>query len=177
MLKGHQHLTVRSATTSDASALVDIFQASWRSAYTGIIPHRSLTATLDRRNQRWWTSALRNSESYLILEFRGQPAGYANFGNARKSGYYEGEIFELYLAPLYQGLGFGEHLFEACRANLDELSKRGLIVWVLKDNHPAREFYAHRGGRPRQRRIDLSTGTPLEKLAYVWSKGNQTSRS
>ncbi len=168
MLTGHQNVSVRRTTKRDSDALADIFQASWRHAYTGIIPHTQLSTTLDRRDQRWWRSTLRNSRSHLILEVDGEPAGYANFGNARQRSRYEGEIFELYLAPLYQGLGLGEHLFEACRASLDDLSLKGLIVWVLRENHPAREFYAHRGGLPNHRRIDLTTGAPLEKIGYVW---------
>ena len=75
-------------------------------------------------------------------------AGYATVGPARVRGEYEGEIYELYVTPTYQGLGFGERLFEACRYHLDARQLSGLIVWALADNMAATDFYWRRGGRP-----------------------------
>lgn len=168
MLRGNHNVSVRHTTQTDADALAEIFRTSWSNAYAGLIPHAQLSATLDRRDHIWWQRALQSTQSYFILEVLGKPAGYANFGISRQGGDYQGEIFELYLAPVYQGLGFGEHLFEACRSRLDNRSLKGLIVWVLRENLPAREFYSRRGGVPKLRRIDVSIGTPLDKLGYVW---------
>lgn len=168
MLEANRQVSIRPATATDAAALAGIFEASWRQAYTGIIPYERLAETIKRHGERWWRRALSGGGGHLILEVLGEPAGYATYGSSRHRGQQEGEIYELYLAPLYQGLGFGEHLFEACRACLDERGFRGLIVWVLSENRPARSFYAHRGGLAKLRRIDVSTGVPLEKLGYVW---------
>jgi len=168
MLDANRHVSVRPATAADAAALAEIFQLSWRQAYTGIIPYAELAKTLEHRGDRWWSRTLHRGRAYLTLEVLGKPSGYASFGRARYPGAQEGEIFELYLSPLYQGLGFGEHLFEACRVALDQRGLKGLMVWVLRENHPARQFYTHRGGRAALRRIDLSLGAPLEKLGYVW---------
>jgi GNAT superfamily N-acetyltransferase len=161
-------VSIRQAIPADAAALAGIFEASWRQAYTGIIPYERLAETIKRHGERWWWRTLSRGGGHLLLEVMGEPAGYATFGRSRHSGRQEGEIYELYLAPLYQGLGFGEHLFEACRTCLDECGLRGLIVWVLRENRAARSFYACRGGVAKLRRIDLSTGAPLEKLGYVW---------
>jgi len=168
MLETNPNVCVRPAAASDAEALAGIFEQSWRQAYSGIIPHNFLSDTIKHHGKRWWERALAAGGSHLVLEVLGEPAGYASFGKARSQGREEGEIYELYLAPLYQGLGFGEYLFEGCRANLDDRRLRGLVVWVLRDNRGARTFYAHRGGLAMHRRIDLTTGVPLEKLGYVW---------
>ncbi len=46
-------------------------------------------------------------------------AGYASYGRNRAASLpYRGEIFELYLAPEYQGLGFGRRLFSAAQRAL-----------------------------------------------------------
>lgn len=169
MLEINPNVSIRPAVVSDASALAGIFRESWLQAYSGIIPHAFLADTIKRHGERWWARSLGSGGSHFILEVMGEPAGYASFGKSRTLGREEGEIYELYLAPLYQGLGFGEHLFEGCRANLDERGLRGLIIWVLRENRGARSFYAHRGGLAKHRRMDLSTGAPLEKLGYVWS--------
>jgi len=168
MLETNPNVSIRPAVASDAGALAGIFEESWRQAYSGIIPHIFLSETIKRHGERWWTRALVAGGPHLLLEVLGEPAGYASFGKSRSSGREEGEIYELYLAPLYQGLGFGEHLFEGCRASLDDRGLNGLIVWVLRENRGARSFYAHRGGLAKHRRIDLTTGAPLEKLGYVW---------
>ena len=70
-------------------------------------------------------------------------------GPARIDCLAKGEIYELYLAPIYQGLGFGERLFETCRFRLDKARLDGLIVWALNENEAAIDFYVRRGGRPR----------------------------
>ena len=69
-------------------------------------------------------------------------------GSSRQRAPYQGEIYELYLDPIYQGLGLGEHLFEGCRHALDMRKLNGLIVWALLDNTAACDFYWRRGGRP-----------------------------
>ena len=43
-----------------------------------------------------------------MLAFGETIAGYANYGrNRARSLYYDGEVYELYLRPEFQGLGFG----------------------------------------------------------------------
>lgn len=168
MLGSSATIKIRDATLKDAGALEDVYQASWRHAYTGIIPHDRLDAVILRRGVNWWRKALRSGDRILLIEVLGVVGGYASFGASRHGGPEEGEIYELYLAPTYQGIGLGEILFEACRGRLDARGLRGLIVWVLANNEPARGFYIRRGGRPAYQRIDRSTGHRLEKIAYLW---------
>ena len=53
------------------------------------------------------------------IEARLAVAGYANYGrNRARSLHYEGEIYELYLRPEFQGLGFGHRLFSAAKRDL-----------------------------------------------------------
>ena len=48
-------------------------------------------------------------------------AGYVSYGRCRdRSLPADGEIDELYLAPEYQGLGFGRRLFKAVRNDLTD---------------------------------------------------------
>ena len=98
--------------------------------------------------------------------------GYATFGITRtraRRGKAQGEIYELYLAPDYQGLGFGEHLFESCRHALDLRGLDGLLVWALSDNESAVRFYWNRGGRPIAATTERIAGADLPKVAFTWS--------
>jgi ribosomal protein S18 acetylase RimI-like enzyme len=103
-----------------------------------------------------------------VLEVAGKVAGYATCGVTRTRGKQQGEIYEIYLTPTHQGLGFGEHLFEACRYALDMRRLKGLVVWALADNDAAISFYWRRGGRPIAKRADKIGGAKLSKLAFAW---------
>jgi ribosomal protein S18 acetylase RimI-like enzyme len=169
MLGWRSEVRVRKGKPADARALADVFRSSWQGAYRGIIPHIHLENLIRRRGIQWWSATLRSAETVLVLEFEGKVAGYATLGSARGKSQYQGEIYELYLSPIYQGLGLGEHLFEACRSRLDERRLKGLVVWALSDNAQAIDFYWRRGGRPLAKVHELIGGTKLEKTGFAWN--------
>jgi ribosomal protein S18 acetylase RimI-like enzyme len=169
MLGSSSHVRVRSGQLSDAKDLADVFERSWRHAYVGILPRAHLDSLILRRGRRWWTSAIRSGDLILVLEVAGEICGYASCGPARHRGRYEGEIYELYLVPEYQGLGFGELLFEACRNVLDQRKLNGLIVWALSDNEIAADFYWRRGGRPVQQLTDRVGTVDMCKVGFAWT--------
>ncbi|MDX2201356.1 MAG: GNAT family N-acetyltransferase [Hyphomicrobiaceae bacterium] len=160
---------MRLGKTSDAKALARIFKESWFFAYRGILPEQHLDALAKQRTPEWWRRFIKGEEEgLLVLELDGTVAGYATFGPSRHAGRHQGEIYELYLDPLYQGLGLGEHLFEGCRARLDERGLDGLVVWALIENTPACDFYWRRGGRPIKSTQTRIAGAQLEKVAFGW---------
>lgn len=168
MLSSRSEVIVRNAKVADAARLSAVFRDSWQNAYAGIIPHESLEGMMRRRNAVWWRSQIRAGEPILVLEVAGKIGGYATAGIARARGIHQGEIYELYLAPTYQGLGLGEHLFEACRYRLDSRRLKGLVVWALVQNAAAIDFYERRGGRPVGRVYERFGKTKLEKVALGW---------
>jgi ribosomal protein S18 acetylase RimI-like enzyme len=168
MLKYSADASVRKAKVADAGRLCEVFRDSWAFAYRGLIPSLHLESIIRRRSMTWWRSAIRTGDHVLVVEVAGKVAGYATLGRARRKGAHTGEIYELYVDPLYQGLGFGEHLFEACRAHMDQSRWRGMIVWALIDNTSATAFYWRRGGRPVMSIMDRIGGKRLEKVAFVW---------
>lgn len=172
MLGSSSQIVVRRGRPSDAKALSEIFRDSWRLAYGGIIPHQHLEAMISRRGPKWWASAVRSRESLLVLSIARDVVGYATLGLSRtrgRIGKAEGEIYEIYLAPLHQGQGFGEHLFEGARHALELRGHAGLIVWSLADNNGAIDFYWRRGGRPIAETTELIGGAKLKKIAFEWS--------
>lgn len=169
MLGFSSQVRVRRGKPADAKALAEVFRESWQLAYRGIIPHLHLETMIRRRGPEWWASAACSGDTIFVLEVGREIAGYATWGSARTRGTHGGEIYELYLAPLYQGLGYGEHLFEACRHAMDERRIKGLICWALADNTPAIDFYWRRGGRPIAKGYDRIGGVRLEKIAFAWA--------
>jgi ribosomal protein S18 acetylase RimI-like enzyme len=168
MLGSGSKVCVRKGRLADAAALSLVFRESWLFAYRGIIPHLHLEGLVRQRTPEWWRSVVRSGDAPLVLELAGKVAGYATFGAARHRGSFQGEIYELYVDPVYQGLGFGEHLFEGSRHALDMRKLKGLIVWALLDNTPACDFYWRRGGRPVTSTFTKIGGARLEKVAFGW---------
>jgi ribosomal protein S18 acetylase RimI-like enzyme len=169
MLGAKSHVVIRKAGQADSNALSEVFKDSWRQAYRGVIPHLHLEAMIRKRSPEWWAHAIRSGEGILALEACGRVGGYATWGPARIRGAGEGEIYELYITPTYQGLGFGELLFEAARHRLEVRRLRGLLVWALVENEPATAFYWRRGGRPALRSHDRFGKIKLEKAGFVWT--------
>jgi len=168
MLGASSHFEVRRGRLSDAPALCEVFRGAWNQAYQGIIPHLHLESIILRRGLDWWSSTIRSGNGVLVVQVSGSVVGYATLGSARMRGEYEGEIYELYVTPTHQGLGFGEHLFEACRHHLDARKLSGLIVWALADNVAATDFYWGRGGRPICVGFECFGEKKLQKIAFAW---------
>lgn len=169
MLNSRTDVIVRSAKVSDATRLTTVFRESWRNAYMGIIPHHALENMVQERDSLWWRTQIRSGETILVVEVAGKVGGYATAGISRTRGDGRGEIYELYLDPSFQGLGLGEHLFEACRFRLDGRKLKGLVVWALSQNTSAIEFYERRGGRPVSKSSQRFGRTKLEKIALAWA--------
>lgn len=141
-------ITIRPARAADAEEIAETHDAAWRDAYRGVIPGRELERMVARRGPAWWSNAIRRGSRLLVLDFDETIGGYASYGRNRVPGLpYEGEIFELYLAPEFQGLGFGRRLFENARRDLADHGLKSTIVWALADNERATEFYRRMGGR------------------------------
>jgi len=141
-------MTIRTACEADAPGIAAVHDEAWREAYFGVIPGRELEKMIARRGPRWWLSAIRRGSRLAVLDFDRNIAGYASYGaNRVRSMPYAGEIFELYLSPSFQGLGFGKRLFEAALRDLEDHGYRSIVVWALADNARATDFYRKLGGR------------------------------
>ena len=162
-------IEVRRAKASDAIKVAETHDDAWRTAYRGIIPGGELEKLISRRGPAWWESAIRKGSRVSLLVFGDRVAGYANYGrNRAKSLHYDGEIYEIYLRPEFQGLGFGRRLFTAARRDLAQSGLKSLVVWALSDNDPAVEFYRALGGRAIARSSEKFGARVLDKVAFGW---------
>jgi ribosomal protein S18 acetylase RimI-like enzyme len=163
-------IEVRRAKPSDAGSVAATHDESWRAAYQGIIPGRELDKLINRRGPDWWDGAIRKGSRISLLVFGETVAGYANYGrNRARSLHYDGEIYEIYLRPEFQGLGFGRRLFTAARRDLTQSGMKSLVVWALGDNSPAVDFYRALGGKAIARSSEKFGDKLLEKVAYAWN--------
>jgi ribosomal protein S18 acetylase RimI-like enzyme len=162
-------IEIRRAKPADAHSLASAHDESWRAAYRGIIPGPELEKLINRRGPAWWDGAIRKGSRISILVFGDHVAGYANYGrNRAQSLPYQGEIYELYLRPEFQGLGFGRRLFSSARRDLAQSGMKSLVLWALSENEAAVEFYRTLGGRAVARSSEKFGDKTLDKVAYAW---------
>jgi ribosomal protein S18 acetylase RimI-like enzyme len=162
-------IEIRRARAADATAVAEAHDQAWRTAYQGIIPAIELEKLITRRGPEWWDSAIRKGSRIALVQFGDTIAGYANYGrNRARSLYYDGEIYELYLKPEFQGLGFGRRLFTAARRDLAQSGLKSIVVWALSDNENAVEFYRALGGRAVARSSERFGTKVLDKVAFAW---------
>src|SRR5207237_588106 len=160
-------IEVRRAKPSDAAAIAVTHDDAWRCAYQGVIPGPELDKLINRRGADWWDSAIRKGSRIAILVFSEHVAGYANYGrNRARSLYYDGEVYELYLRPEFQGLGFGRKLFAAVRRDLGQSGLHSLVIWALSDNESAVAFYRSLGGKAVARSSERFAG----RLGSPWRR-------
>jgi ribosomal protein S18 acetylase RimI-like enzyme len=79
-------------------------------------------------------------------------------------------VFELYVSPSHQGLGFGTLLFDAARRKLAAHGHLSVLVWVLADNAPALDFYRARGGDMICESRESFGSESLKRLAFGFCK-------
>jgi ribosomal protein S18 acetylase RimI-like enzyme len=160
---------IRRARPDDAAKIAEVHEASWRQAYSGMLPHRALDRMVRRRGGQWWEQAIRRSTIILVAEVADQIAGYATLGiNRVKSLEPDGEIYEIYLRPEYQGIGLGSGLFLDARRELQRRRLKGTAVWVLADNEPAIQFYENAGGEKIAEGYEVFDSERVLKIAYGW---------
>lgn len=162
-------IDVRRADPQDAAAVSDVHRLSWNQAYAGLIPHKPLRQMIERRGESWWRKATRGPATLLVLDVEGQIAGYATIGlNRARALPYDGEIYEIYLRPEFQGIGLGRRLFNESRRLLKSLGCEGLVVWCLEDSDHAASFFRRHGGRDLAEGTEDFDGTQLRKVGFTW---------
>ncbi len=162
-------IEVRPGEPDDAAAISRAHRESWLQAYKGLIPHRALMQMVNRRDEKWWRRATRGPATLMVVDIEGTIAGYATMGlNRARALPQEGEVYELYLRPEYQGMGLGRILFAEARSLLRSLGCKGLVAWCLEDSHHADSFFRAAGGRDIAEGMEDFDNALLKKIGYVW---------
>ena len=165
-------ISLRQPNVDDAGAIARVQALSWQATYRGMVPEEYLDAIdVDTWAERHRGSMLEDPEGFVsyVAEEDGEIVGWAVGGPSRDQRMiYSAELFTIYLLPGYERRGIGRMLIKAVAGGLMSLGFESMIVWALRDNGAAREFYEALGGRYVVRGVMDLDGTELPMVSYGW---------
>ena len=140
----------REATAGDAGAIARLHAESWSSAYRGIFSDDFLDQRVHQERRESWQARFSGGESrpfFVLLAENGD--GLAGFACTfpEKDPIWGSYLDNLHVAPGLTGQGIGRSLLSEVVRRLEMNGARGgLYLWVVEQNHRAREFYEKAGG-------------------------------
>lgn len=159
-------LQLRLATPDDARSLANVFIASWRAGYPGIV-NQDLLDALDEDETTDWLRGLMATNGFttwLVHSQSGTVLGFSRHGDDPADSR-RGHIYSLYVHPAAGGRGIASALVGH---DLRLLTNRGfdtVTLWVFEANERARHLYASFGFAPDgARRVEPEYGAQEIRL-------------
>jgi ribosomal protein S18 acetylase RimI-like enzyme len=163
---------VRRALLDDAAAIARVHVESWRTTYRDLLPAEFLASLSESGYTERWQRVIGDGSSRVFLvEEEAEVVGFASCGRERAGEVgFAGELYAIYVLEPSQRRGHGRELVRAGVGGLREMGLKDMIIWVLRDNAPARRFYERLGGRyVRKQPITIGPAT-LEEVSYGWRR-------
>ncbi|HEX6799720.1 MAG TPA: GNAT family N-acetyltransferase [Ktedonobacterales bacterium] len=165
-------IVIRRAQSSDARGIAEVHVTAWRETYRGTVPDAYLDSlSVDEREARWHRLDAPDNRSFAFVAVDGarHVIGFAS-GGPRRDGpeEYASELNAIYLLRASQGHGIGRRLVAAVARELAAREMPSMLLWVFRDNLPARRFYEALGGTlltSQQFEID---GQAITEVSYGW---------
>jgi ribosomal protein S18 acetylase RimI-like enzyme len=164
---------VRPATVDDAADIARIHVESWRTAYAGIYDEHVLASFPLEKREREWRDTLaddtRASFEFVAEDAQGKVFAFISAGSERSGDPdFAGQVYAIHVLPAHKGLGIGRSLMSTATKQLVDHGIGSLLVWVLTENHPARNFYEKLGGElARTQKITVG-GQTVDEVGYGW---------
>jgi ribosomal protein S18 acetylase RimI-like enzyme len=142
-------VTTRVARGEDLFGAAEVRVASWRGAFTGLVPQDFLDAMDPVTIAASWADSIAAGRSrlYVALADDGAVVGYAGVGPERdpQAPPTTGELYALFVHPDHWGTGAGRALTDAACTDLRGAGCTAVQLWVLEANTRARRFYTRYG--------------------------------
>ncbi|MGY0490082.1 N-acetyltransferase family protein [Streptomyces sp. WG-D5] len=143
--------TVRRATGSDATALAEVWLASFAAALPGV-----RRAHTDDQVRAWFLEVVVPGQETWVATVGGAVVGLLVLD--------DDELDQLYLAPAWQGRGIGGRLVDLAK----QRRPAGLTLWTFQVNAPARRFYERHGFVAAEHTDGHRNEEREPDVRYVW---------
>lgn len=140
--------TVREPRSDEASTIADVHVATWKEAYSGLLPEDYFSEEYVAGRHRMWHHVLMHQRDDMIVrvaEADGQIVGFAWVGPGEG---FDGDepprdrlLYAIYVLAAHYGTGIGQALLD------QTLGDGPAMLWVAKENPRATAFYLRNGFR------------------------------
>lgn len=138
--------TLRRPALPDAAQIAELHVATWREAYSHLLPEAFFTDEHVQSRHQMWHRILGNPReewSISIAESMGQIIGFAffgpSFGREGQELPRNRQLFSIYVSAQRHGTGVGQALLDATAGD------GPAMLWVAKGNPRAAAFYRRNG--------------------------------
>lgn len=134
-------MLIRPVESSDLGSLVTVFRACWNISYRDLIS-AEVREVMDVATTTNLLSASANPKPgrFTLVATDDETLGFASFGNDAEDES-RGHLFSLYVSPENAGKGVGSKLLSEVIANLEQIDKAEIKLWVFKENPTAIGLY------------------------------------
>ncbi|MFJ6195242.1 GNAT family N-acetyltransferase [Micromonospora sp. NPDC092111] len=141
-------VTFRPATVADLMPVGALHQRSRVAAYSSFLPAEALAEPTEQAMGGYWVERWaweRDDHRMTVAERDGRLIGFSYLGPDDEGDPTTGLLNAIHLEPAERGRGTGRALMSDALAAMRARGWSGAVLWVLRDNTPARRFY-ERGG-------------------------------
>ena len=135
-------MDIRPAESSDLGSLVTIFRDCWNISYRDLISEEvRMAMDVEAATQLLTAAANPKPGRFTLIATEAENGlGFASFGSDSEDAT-RGHLFSLYVAPESAGKGVGSKLLSSVIAQLNEIGKSDITLWVFKENPTAIGLY------------------------------------
>ena len=171
-------MIIRSFTLDDINQCAALHKISRRESEKGIIFDTDLDRyDLNHFIENWQTWSKYEVTQIRVAEENNKIVGFVIFGPIQTRPdfdrgvvpRYGAEIFALYVDPDHFRQGIGKALFFAACDNLADQKLTSMILWTMKKNKRAGQFYESLGGdRIAKQKIEMGEKSWAEESCFGW---------
>ncbi|MBV8541484.1 MAG: GNAT family N-acetyltransferase [Pseudonocardiales bacterium] len=168
---------VRGASVEDADVLAALHRATWRAAYSALLPPGTLDVLDAPQVREAWADTVRGGATVLIATEGDDPVGFVVAGPAPEDDVAAADgtlpsdaahtmlVSTLLVEPRWGRRGHGGRLLAVAATVLRDAGATRGIVWVPVEDPASRSFYRRAGWIPdgTVRTLDAA-GRPLREL-------------
>lgn len=156
---------IRYFEKDDIEQIAKIIDEDWKIAYKGIIDDDYLK-NLNYKDREKRIRAKYNKETGVVFVEDNEIKGFCRFGKNEDENL--AEIYALYVKNNYRRKGVGKKLIEQVKEILKSKGYKEMILWCLKENINARNFYEKSGGKLYKERKFKIENKEYDEVSYKY---------
>ena len=159
---------IRYYEKEDIEQIAKIIDEDWKIAYRGMIADDYLNNLNYKDREKRIRDKYQKEKAIIYIE-EGIVKGFCRFGENRDDEKELAEIYALYVKNDERRTGIGEKLITKAKEILKERGYKEAILWCLKENKNARNFYEKVGGRLYKERLSEIGNIYYDEVSYKYN--------